>query len=222
MSVVFDAASSTSGTNVSSLSWTHTPSGTPSAVGVGTMYWGTGSNRTVSSISYGSGNLTVAPGNPSGFNAQNDAATVWGLANPPSGAQTVTVTYSGSGCYPTAGAVTVTGSDTTTCYSNGNSGLGNSTSLSVTVTSATGELVFAIGGQDGSPTTVLTAGQTSRFGPLSSGDIRSLGETVDGAASVNMTISATNSARWAMAAASFKEAGAAASGPRRLTLLGVG
>lgn len=228
MSVAYDAASSATGDNISApVSWTHTVSGTPTAVAVGIMYWATASQRTISSITYGAGNLSVAPNNPSGFSAANLAATVWGLANPASGNQTVTVTFSGNGAYATFGAVSVTGSDTAQCFSTGGGASGTSagsTTLSVAVPSAADELVFAHGGTDGSPTTTLTVAGTGteRYGPLASGDVRAKGLTAPGGSpTVTAQINSTQSLKWAMAGASFKNAGSAAV-VSKLMLMGVG
>jgi len=204
MSVAFDAVSTANAASVTSLSWTHTPTGTPSAIGIGCYgYAAAISSGTYGGTSVGTPVESIAGG--------PDYAGLCGLANPASGAQTVVLNFAGS-CYPDAGAITVTGSDTTTCFSNHASAAANSANQTVTVTSATGELVMDAGGQDldsGAPT--AAGGQTQRWSVVLLGE-RSVGSTAAGAASVAMAWTWPGAANWATTAGSFKAAGSGTQG----------
>ena len=202
MSAAFDAVSSTTGSGVTSVSWTHTPVGTPTAVGMGTYYFG---DALVTAATYGLTSFGASVANSS--DTTGDLLRLYGLANPASGAQTVSITWQWA-VYPVAGSVTVTSSDTTTCYRSGspNSANGSGNALSVTISSATGDLIYAVGGQD--PCGTITPGNTSRW-TQASGGLDGMGETADGAASVAMTASTSGSNPWCIAGASFQAAAAA-------------
>jgi hypothetical protein len=141
VAVAFDAVSSASVANNAgtALTWTHTPSGTPTAVAVAVQRY---PNTFGATVTYGGVAMTLAASDGSLAGVIN--TEIWGLANPPSGAQTVSVGTGITGDYMEAGAITVTGSDTTTCFSNSISANGTSAAPSVSVTSASGELVVDI------------------------------------------------------------------------------
>jgi hypothetical protein len=147
------------------------------------------------------------------------AAAVWGLANPPSGAQTVLMTFSAS-TFCEAGAITVTGSDTVTCFSNSNSALGTSAAASVVVTSTTGELVVDAVTNVGAATETAGGSQTLRWGPLQDSNLVGSGSSQPGASSVTMSWTLGSSQTWGVAAASFK-AGASAAASIALGILGL-
>ena len=136
MTVAFDAVASNSVASNSgnTLTWTHTPAGTPSAVAVGVQNYD--SIATITGITYGGVSMVQAE-----TVTMNNGSTVqmWGLANPPAGAQTVAITLSATGGYTQAGSITVTGSSTSTCFRASNSAFGTGASSSVIVTSAVGD-----------------------------------------------------------------------------------
>jgi hypothetical protein len=163
--VSFDAVASTPvsavGTNYS---WTHTPVGTPTGVAVGIQLYTGGSCTSISSVTYGGTPMTQATSV-----AITDATTLvamYGLANPPSGAQTVVVTMNTNcGMFSQARSATVTGGNTTTVFRAANSAQGNSTTPGVSVTSAFGDLVVDIEGNPTSTTTPTAGGsQTKQWG----------------------------------------------------------
>jgi hypothetical protein len=161
----------------------------------------------------------------SNTDATGDDVMIYSLVNPPSGAQSVVLTMTFTG-YPVADSVTVTGGDTTTQFSNTASGIGNNTALTVTVTSASGELVIAVGGQDSAPTHSLTytGGGSADFNSANSG-LHAVSCHEAGAASVTESYTSSDSAPWAMAAASFKAAASsfqAAWGSNNNSIVGVG
>jgi hypothetical protein len=144
MTVAFDAVASdsVSASSGTTLSWTHTPVGTPTAVGV--SLWNYEPFATISGITYGGVAMTQAVTNDNeAFSVQ-----VGGLANPPAGAQTVVLTFSGTDAYCMAGSVTVTGSNTTTCFRasspTSTDGFDSAGASSLAVTTAAGDLVFDV------------------------------------------------------------------------------
>lgn len=204
-SVAFDAISNPTPINASAatLSWTHTPVGAPTAVAV--VIGGYAAGSTISSVTYGG--VSMSAGTAYGDYPATYYTRMYGLANPSSGAQTVTVTFSGN-TYAAAAAITVTGSDTTTCFSNssGNTATASS-SISDTVSGATGELVVdcVAGFIAGAGASGVGGAQTSRYSAFWNGNISFGVSTAPGAASVTTTWSTVSSSdHCAGAIGSFK------------------
>lgn len=227
MAVAFDAVSNANNENnvSTTMSWTHTPVGTPSSVGVSAQIYNDTANS-ITSITYGGSSLTKMPGSTSGSQGGFSSHTeIWGsdgltLAT---GAQTIVITFAAVGSYCQAGAITVTGSNTTTCFSaaavNDNA---SSTTPSVTIASATGELVMDQTANSAGQVPTAGGSQTSRYTYNPAGLFAGGGSTQPGAASVTMswTIAANS---WTISAASFKAAGGGGGArPRTLVMLGVG
>jgi len=106
--VAFDAATASSNSDASSstISYTHTPMGTPTAVVVTVISTG----AKVSSLTYGWTNMTFLQAASPGSSVRVEQ---WGLANPFPGAQTVRATVTGGPDALSSTAVTFTGSGTT-------------------------------------------------------------------------------------------------------------
>lgn len=106
--VAFDAATASSNSDASSstISYTHTPVGTPTAVVVTVISTG----AKVSSLTYGWTNMTFLQSASPGSSVRVEQ---WGLANPFPGAQTVRATVTGGPDALSSTAVTFTGSGTT-------------------------------------------------------------------------------------------------------------
>lgn len=119
MAVTFDAASSTGagGSGGPTYSWTHTPVGTPTAVGLWATIYGGG--NTISGVTYGGVSMGAPVLTVTNTGGRNDTDYLFGLASPLSGPQTIIVTTApAGGKYIICGAMTVLGSDTTTCFRN--------------------------------------------------------------------------------------------------------
>lgn len=225
MAVAFDAASSLAFANVSSagISFTHTPVGAPTGVGVG-VSTATGNTNTVhSTATYGGAactsevDLEVAGPPPTDVRA-----SIWGLANPASGAQTVAVTFGQDSNYGVVGAITVTGGDTSDVFSGSASNSGTDTTATVDVVSASDELVMDTLALFSAATASVGASQTQRWNAKhASSNTRGCGSTEAGAATVTMSWTVADQEVWAIVAASFKLPAAAAN-PVHLPLLGVG
>lgn len=105
-----------------------------------------GGGNSISGVTYGGVSMTQevyipnASVPPNFDNANNDY--LFGLASPPSGAQTIVVTTNASNQYVICGAITVVGSSTTTCFRSTTNSLASSTTLaSITVATLAGDLV---------------------------------------------------------------------------------
>jgi hypothetical protein len=161
MAVAFDAVGpGATGSSVTSITWTHTPVGTPSAVGV----W-FGGYLTAGTLSATYGGTTMTAGTFYGQGPfSSSSAQSFGLANPSSGAKTVVITCTNS-AYLSGSSITVTGSDTTTCFRNRNGSNGSVNNSTASVTSATGDLVVdCVGGfQAVGVPSGAGAAQTSRY-----------------------------------------------------------
>ncbi|WP_186289687.1 cadherin-like domain-containing protein [Methylomonas koyamae] len=191
--------SSTNSTSASSLTWSHgVATGTNSALFVEIALDDPTVN--VNSVTYGGVALTQV-----GRSANNHAVEIWTLVNPTVGSANIVVSLSGT-TGVAAGATNYNGVAQSTAYYGFVGASGTGTTASVTVASASGDLVIdsqywqgiPSGGAVGSGQTllwqrqnaVLTGGSTSEAG----------------AASVVMSGSFSSSAQWEIAAVSIKAA----------------
>ena len=210
MTVAFDASSSSSGTGVVSLSFTHTPVGTPTAVGVmATTAFG---NSTAPTVTYGGAAVNSGTVAETSYFFKD---WVMGLANPSSGAQTVSVTPS-STVDVIAGSVTVTGSDTSTCFSGaGVAAQASGTTVTANCPSASGELVIGVYTSNNSGTSTPGSGQTNTI-VLNTSNYRARGgykAATGNPETMSWTMSASQ--QWNMVAQSFKDAAAAGGASHR-------
>ena len=214
-SVTFDATSSASGDNVTSLSWAHTCTWANRGFVVG--LW-TFPVRTPA-VTYNSVSLTKE-GEQSDPNVSPAEVEQHSLIAPATGANTVAVTWGGTSTDIVGGAVSVTGADQTDLARPIVTASGTGTAASVTATSAADELVVDVI-ENFNKTLTAGGGQTERWNVSASTSIRSGGSTEPGAASVDMGWTNGVSSDWAIAALSVKPA--AVSGLKgNLALLGVG
>jgi hypothetical protein len=159
-------------------------------------------NRLVSSVTYGGVPLTLVGENNSNANAR---IAIYRLVNPAPGTANVVVNFSAN---PVWGAVV----SVTTFYNVDQSNpLGtfataqaNSSTPSVNVSSAAGELVYDVVSKRNQSISV-GAGQTQRWNLFSGSEIYGGGSTEPGAASTTMSWTA-GSSDWAMGAVSIKPA----------------
>jgi hypothetical protein len=199
MAVTFDKVDGDSGTTGTSVSWTHTPVGTPTGVAV-VVAWNSVA-QSITSVTYGGQACTLkgTSDNP----GANAVAAIYGLANPPSGAQTVQANFSGS--VTTAGySVTVLGGSTSSVFNAAAAAkaTGNSGTSSISVTSAVDELVIdAVVGNPAPGEMTAGAGQAERGAAVFGGDRLEV-STEAGAASVDMTWT-FGTTEWSAIGASF-------------------
>lgn len=201
--IAFDAASSAKAGSASSLSWSHTCSGSDRLLVVGTNSGDlTAGDRVVNSITYNGVNLTKIRSDDSG----NSRAEIWYLVNPANGANTLQVNFAGSNIDIQAGAISLTGVDQSAPLDANNGAVGSSTSSSVSVTtSADNAWVVDALIVEGSPSVSVGGGQTSRW---FQNNVNSRGRgSTEGpktpAGSVSMSWSLESSQPWRISAASF-------------------
>ena len=138
--VVFDQASSNNVPGITN--WTHVTTSAANRlllVGVSFGYYTTSNSPAVVTLSYGGANLTKVRSATNGI----VTSELWQLVNPPSGTNTIALTYVGAPTTVVAGAATFSGVDPVTPLSAVISGSGPKTAgSSVTISSATNEIVF--------------------------------------------------------------------------------
>ena len=108
--VAFDAVGpSSSGTHSATtpLTWTHTPVGTPTAILIGVTTF-TGATNKVTSVTYGGNACSLIGFSESGGTAAAGGIALYGLLAPPSGAQTISVAFTGAAS-TTGGSISFTG-----------------------------------------------------------------------------------------------------------------
>src|SRR5438876_1626661 len=197
----------------SSISWSHTTSGTNRLLVVG-VSWAASSALTVSSVTYGVQTMTSIGSAVNGTNAGMQLFYLPESLLPASGtADNVTVNMSSSASELVGGSITFTGVNQTTPVGIFASATGSSTAASVTVPSNTGETVI-----DTVATKIKTAptvggGQTQQWNPGSTqGQGWGAGSTKPGASSVTMSWTVANGA-WAIGAVGIKPAAGCSSVP---------
>ncbi|TXH15356.1 MAG: hypothetical protein E6R03_07335 [Hyphomicrobiaceae bacterium] len=199
--VVFDAVSTASQVSATSISWTHTPSGTPTKVFACIGHFD--NTDTITSVTYGGNAMTLVG---SVANPSSEVASIYSLASPPSGAQTVTVNMSASALINARG-ISFTGGDASTAIrGTGTTNSGTSTAAQVTQASATDDLVLAFCVADDNTTTLTPAGtETQRGTNFSAFTIFSAATFTDaGAASVSMDVTLSTFRQWGIVACSVK------------------
>lgn len=165
--LAFDAVSA-GAVQKPTVSWTHTPVGTPRAVIVLIAQDGASGADEVTSVTYGGVTMSEVSGSPNSLaTGENGAMYCYFLGSSiPTGAQTVTVNVTGTGGTKWPVAITLTGAADTVVQSS--DGTIHSTSLanpSVTLTSG-GNSVFAaigfFGGQNAPTSNTPLSGWTDR------------------------------------------------------------
>ncbi len=146
-----------------------------------------------------------------GARNNDDNATrveLWYCVAPPTGSGTVVVTRT-AGDETVAGAVTLTGVDQNAplggFVSGASTGSGSSTAT-VALTSAAGELVVDAVAVKGGSTLTVGGGQTPRYNRRYDEDVTGAGSTEPGAASVTMSWTRSSAAKWALGAVAVKPA----------------
>lgn len=198
--VSIDSASSSSASRLVSMTWSHTVASVSNRVlVVGVSVYGT----TVSSVTYGGVSMTrlvTKTQSPS-------IAELWYLKAPTAGTANVVVTLANSSGYAVGGAVSYYNVDQTNTWGTAVTAGSTSTTPSVAVASATGELVVDTMSGASSWGYSVGAGQTQRWNTtlmvMGGG-----GSTEPGATSVTMSWSSGISAAWAIVAAPLKPAAA--------------
>lgn len=198
--VAFDAVSEGEAVNANNATWNHVAAGNPSAIAI--LIGQEDATDTITGVTVGG--VSASHVVSSTINSANQLCHIYALANPGSGTKQVVVSFTGTtlaGC----GAITVTGSDTTTVMSNSAANQANSgTAVSVTCGSAASELVVDIM-RATVGTSTPDASQTERWANNTFTDVH--GSTRAGASpNVSMQWTKGTNSAWCIAAASFKAA----------------
>lgn len=207
MSAVHDDAndSSAQATATNTISFSHSTSGTNRAVfvGVGSSADPVG---TTSTVTYGGTSMTEQWDFIAQTFYHNSGHTLAGDANVPTSSQTVAVTLSDTDDELCAGAISASGVDTSgTPFGTAATANGNSTTPSVNVSAATGDLVVD-NCYCGTATLAPDGSQTSAWEEENIATATSGGGSVEaGAATVTMSWS-ISSAAWVIGGIAFKAA----------------
>lgn len=212
MAIALDAATSSSSTASSTLTFSHTVAGSDRVLMVG-VSWQTGAvnNATVTGVTYNGVAMTLvdeqAPPDP--FN-QTLGASLWRLVAPATGTHNVVITISNTSDVILGGATSWTGVDQTTPLGTSAKATAQSgTTATVNVSSATGEVVVDV--VIGLDPISVGAGQTSRYATTGIG-LTGAGSSEPGAGTVTMSWTVANYA-WRIVAVPLKPVAAAAGNP---------
>lgn len=221
MALAIDTSSSAQGNNVSSLSWSHTCTGSDLGLVVGVSI-GAGTLPTISGVTYNGVSLTEVPNSPQ-TNGTNRCALFY-LPAPASGANTVIVTLSAAASDVTAGATSFTGAHQTTLVGTSVGNTATATSISTNVSSATDEIVIDVVAHNYYTGGAISAGagQTEQWSQVKSTRLEGAGSTKTGASTTTMSWSQDtdpDDATWAQIAVPVKPAaGGGVSGTIAATL----
>lgn len=211
--VAFDAAASGSG-NTPSFSYNITLGASANAAIVGVV----STNDTPSTaVTVGGVSCTLARRETQ---TSQISSEIWSCVTSGTGTQSVAITTDHTGV--SSGAISVSGADTTGLISNTAANQGSGTTSTVTVTSATGDLVIDCVGYRNAGSAVVDGGgdQTERYDLVSSQTAE--GSTKSGASSVTTGWVADNSTPWAIVSVSVKASGGSVAATPLRSLMGVG
>jgi hypothetical protein len=197
MAIAYDTSSApTAGNNVSSLTWSHTCTGSDRFLWVGVSQ-GISQTETVTGVTYNDVPMTSA----GTLLATYMRVSAYYLAAPDEGAHDVEVTLSGAEDDLIGGAVSLTGVHQTVPIGTPVTNEGTATPATVDVSSATGEwIIDAVAVQFQG----LTANQTPRWNVNGANFGSGGGQTAPGAASVTMSWALGDSTNWAILAVAVK------------------
>jgi len=197
--VAFDAVSTKSASGLPSDSWRHIPVGVPTAIAVCIAY--TSNATAITTVTYGGVAMTLeATINTAGTHK----VAIYGLANPPPGAQDVGIVWAAAVSHISA-AVSVVGSHLGDPFSNNQTATGVGTAVTLNCASVAGELVLDVVVSDTIASFTQTGGQTKRW-DLTVGTFQAAGSTKPAVgASTTMAWTLGASGTWAQAAASFRQ-----------------
>jgi len=214
---VFDAKATKTGDGVSTITWTHTTSGSDRLLTVA-VHVDNGVAPSITSVKYNTVALT-AVGEANNGNAHVD---LFRLINPASGANTVEIVLASAVDRLVGGSLSFTGANQTTPLGTLASATGGD-SPSVTVTSATDEIVLDAVTIANNPTLTVDGSQTERYNVNINSAGRSAGSTEAGAASVSMDWTQSATEGWGIVGVSVKPVAAPVGPPAgSLMMMGLG
>lgn len=202
MAIAYDTATTSTGSSVNSLSFSHTCTGSDLLLLVAVTMRRINS-ATVDDVTYNGVSMTLVTTATSG----SRYAELWRLAGPATGSNTVAVSLSTTEQEVSAGVMSFTGVDQTTPVGTAATATGSGTTPSVAVSSTTGELVVDALAIENAGTLSVGAGQTSRYNTFGAGGWnKHAGSTEPGAVSTTMSWSDTVGGEWAIIGVPMKPA----------------
>ena len=189
--VAFDAATAGAEVNSTTQTTSHTTGSGAKRFLVAAVGYLNGSGQTVTGVTYNGVALTSTTAQSDGLGR---AIQLWYLAAPASGANNLVVTMSATTDVNT-GIVTYTGVDQSVPISGHTCATADTAPVTLTVTSAAGDLVFSAITQAAGAIGAVGAGQTERFRD-SDANVSLAGSEEAGAASVTMTWAGTAGFVW--------------------------
>jgi len=210
MAITLDAYTGAAAINTTSITFAHTVSGSDRYLLVSVVKDGIGSSV---SVTYNGVSMTLlgqAIATPWGFGACH----LFGLIAPATGTNNVVVSISPTDWIVTCAARSFNGVHQTIpvgTYVGGFDGNGDSSPITITVSSAIGELVVDGGGQVGNGTLTAGVGQTSHYNNninISSHTFQDAGSIKAGSTSVGISWQSNRNAVWVWSGISLKPVGA--------------
>jgi hypothetical protein len=204
MAATFDATANSKVLNATSLTFSHTCTGTNLVLIVGT---GTDGGIGIANITYAAVGITPisAITSPGGFNG----AEQWGKIAPATGANNVVITAD-SATGIVGGSVSASGADQSTGWGAATTANGTDAAPTVNVTSETGALVVDAHSNGvntpGNPTVTVHASQVQRWNDYNANKNRGAGSTEAGAATVTMSWTLSGSEEWCISGVGIKPA----------------
>ena len=200
---------STTGSNkTTSATISHTVSGNNRLLLVGVNMWPGGSGNYATSVTYGGVSLAKITDVSRSTSIRTE---LWKLVAPATGTANVVVNITGSpnqNTFLAVGTISFTGVDQSTPYRTpATTGTGNGTSASVTVSSATGEMVLSVAGAGTSSYnfTSITGG-TERWNLSAATSTKAAAGTAPGDTSVTLSHGLSSANDWAIIGLAIKPA----------------
>lgn len=203
--VTFDAATSAGNYSASSITFSHTVGASANYLLVG-VSWFDGGGRSITGVTYNGVSMSSVISQEDTSTGNSFKSHLWKLANPATGANNVVVTFSTTVDDIAAGAASFIGVNATTPLGTAAGASGVSTTATVNVSSATGEMVFDNILFDNRYFPANPAGgQTQRWTQNgSAGNVHGSSSTKAGAGSVTMSWTPTTSSIWVIVAVPVK------------------
>jgi hypothetical protein len=212
MGILLDAVTVGEGASVNSISFSHTCTGSDLAA-IAAISYRKNVDTFIDDVLYNSVSFTAVPGGSTNDGGIYYTALLY-LVAPTTGTNTFDVVFGGSAVFDAGVAIlTLTGVDQSAPLGTAAIANGDSTTPSVTVSAATGDLIIDSLCIEHAGTLSVGAGQTSRVNNVAAaGFIKNAVSTEPGATSVTMSWSDTVGGQWALAAVPIKPKAAAGSG----------
>lgn len=181
------------------------------------LAWNASAGMAITGVTYNGVAMTHT--GATGTDGTNRRSTQYALANPASGANTVSVAFTGTASLIGFGGSSYTGVDQTTPIRAGtpNSGGNTTGNPSIAITSQTDDMVVDMG-HFSAISAAVGAGQTQRF-QVAAGD-RACASDEPGASSVTMSWTLTAGGPWAICGFSLAAAGGGGGGDTNARLFG--